>query len=276
MKALLKIAGFILVFAAVIFGTEFFIEIVLQKDADLLIHHGIGQVIFYLLFVLNVFLFQTYVNKQSFMSLGLKPFPGWKRTFLNGFIAGALAFAFYTTLTKFAGVVDFQNRWGIERFLTAFAVAFSAFGIATTEEILFRGFFFQTLLKDLPKWPAIMMTSILFVLFHDLANVSSFWTVPDKMMLAGGLFSLSVLLCFAYLKTGSLYLPIAVHSGLVFAKVFFKKMKMVTVVEPESYLWAINGDARRGVAAWILFLAGIFILDFLISKPNSSLRGQRP
>lgn len=268
MRALIKVASFILIFSAIIFCIEFIIETVFRKDADLLIHHGIGQVTFYLLFVLNVYIFQTYVNKHDFLSLGLRPYTGWKSTFLKGFVAGATGFVLYTVLTKFVGIVDFHNRWQFERIITAFFVAFSAFGIAATEEILFRGFFFQTLLKDLPKWPAIIITGILFVFFHDLANVSDFWTVPTHMMLAGGLFSLNVLLCFAYLKTGSLFFPIAIHSGLVFAKVFFRKMKMVEVIDPSSYLWAINGDARRGIMCWLFFLAGIFILKYLISTPQ--------
>ncbi len=268
MRALLKITAFVIVFASAISLVEFVISFVFHKDAGLLIHHGIGQLTFYLLFILLVYLFQTYVNKQSFLSLGLKPYPGWKGSFLKGWIAGVLAFVFYTILTKFTGVIDFQNRWGFERVITAWGVAFSAFGIATTEEILFRGFFLQTLLKDLPKWPAIIITGILFVLFHDLANVSHFWTVPKHMMLAGGLFCLSMLLCFAYLKSGSLYLPIAIHSGLVFGKVFFRKMKIIEILDPNSYVWAIDGDARRGFMSWLLFLSGIFILKYLISNPK--------
>ncbi len=268
MKALLKVAAFILTFAGAIFLLEFVISVVLHKDADLLLHHGIGQLVFYALFILNVYAFQTFVNRESFLSLGLKPHPGWQMSFLKGWLTGILAFVLYTVLTKLVGVVDFQNRWTFERVATAWGVSFSAFGIATTEEILFRGFFFQTLLKQIQKWPAIIITGILFVLFHDLANMPAFWTVPKQMMLAGGLFCLNVLLCFAYLKSGSLYLPIAVHSGLVFAKVFFRKMKMVSIVEPNSYLFAIDGDARRGVAAWLFFLAGIFILKYLVSNPK--------
>lgn len=268
MKALIKVGAFIAVFAAAIWLIEFVISVVFHQDADLLIHHGIGQFVFYLLFILNVYIFQIYVNKKNFLSLGLKPHPGWIQSFLKGWAVGVFAFVFYTVLTKFFGIIDFRDRWGFERIVTAFFVAFSAFGIATTEEILFRGFFFQTLLKDLPKWPAIIITSILFVLFHDLANVSSFWTVPDKMMLAGGLFCLSVLLCFAYLKSGSLFLPIAIHSGLVFGKVFFRKMKMIEILDFNSYLFAIDGDARRGIVAWLLFLGGIFVLKYLVSNPK--------
>ena len=146
----------------------------------------------------------------------------------------------------------------------------SAFGIATTEEILFRGFFLQTLLKDLPAWVAVLITGIMFVFFHDLARIHYFWTEPNHMMLAGGLFALNCLLCAAYLKTRNLFLPIAIHSGLVFGKIFFRKMKLMVVVEPNSHLWGIGGDARKGFMCWLFFLAGILILNFLITKQDRS------
>ncbi len=280
MKSLFKIISFVFVFFAIIWLLDFVLSSIFHKDTDLLLHHGIGQITFYVLFILNVYLFQTYVNQENFMSLGLKPYPGVWTTFLKGWLAGVLAFVFYTLLMKISGVIDLQAKYSIGRIVTAFLVAFSAFGIALTEEILFRGFFLQTLLKDLPKWVAIVITGIMFVLFHDLAKVSNFWTVPKHMMLAGGLFCLNILLCFAYLKSGSLYLPVAIHSGLVFSKIFFRKMKMIHILS-NSYLFGIDGDARRGLLAWLLFLSGIFILKYLITNPksqnniSSSLRGRR-
>ena len=266
MKALLKVLAFILTFALMIALLDYAIQFLFHEDSGLLLHHGGGQFIFYLLFVLNVFVFQTYVNRQSLLSLGLKPYPGWYVTVLKGWAAGAIAFIGYTALMGAFGIVEFHFRPGIGRFLTAFFVAFSAFAIALTEEVLFRGFFLQTMLKDLPKWLAVTVTGIMFVFFHDLAQIQKFWTDPWHRMLAGGLFSLNILLCVAYLKTRMLYLPIGIHSGLVFAKLFFLRMKLIHIVERNSYLWGVDGDARRGFLAWLLFLAGIFVLQFLITE----------
>lgn len=266
MKALAKVLAFILIFAGVLALLHFIIQFVFQKDPGLLLHHGIGQGTFYLLFILNVFLFQTYVNKENFLSLGLRPYSGWYATLLKGWAAGAIAFVSYSALMGVFGVVEFRWNWSAVRTLSAFGIAFSAFGIALTEEILFRGFFLQTMLKDLPRWIAVILTGLIFVVFHDLAHPLSFFTEPRQMMLAGGLFSLNVLLCMAYLKSGSLFLPIGIHAGLVYAKVFFRKMKMMYAIEPaNSYLFGLEGDARRGILAWILFLAGILILNYLIT-----------
>ena len=266
MKALAKVLSFILVFAGVVVLSHYAVRFLFQKDPGLLLHHGIGQLTFYLLFVLNVFLFQKYVNRNSFLSLGLELYPGWIITVLKGWVVGVIAFVSYSALMGAFGVVEFKMAFRFGRILTAFIVAFSAFGIALTEEILFRGFFLQTMLKDMSKWPAILVTGIVFIFFHDLANIQNFWTVPKHMMLAGGLFSLNVLLCFAYLKSKTLYLPIGIHAGLVFAKIVFRKMKLMQTLQYNSYLFGIDGDARRGIMAWLLFLAGIFVLNYLITE----------
>lgn len=268
MKAISKITAFILTFSAVItlfhFGSVFFFG----KDPAMLAHHGLSQVIFYLLFILNVFIFQTYVNRGSFVSLGLRPYSGWHITVWKGWLAGVAAFLGYHLVLLAFGVVEFRvNDWA--KFWVNLPVALligcSAFGVAATEDILFRGFFFQTLLKDIPKWPAIVITGIIFGFFHKLNQPLDFLTIPYDAMLFGGVFALNILLCFAYLKSGGLYLPIGIHSGLVFAKVVFRKLKIMHVLEDDSFLFGLGGDARRGFLAWALFVLGIFVLRFLIS-----------
>ena len=266
MKALTKVFAFIFVFSATITFVHYVVSFLFRKDAGLLLHHGIGQGIFYLLFVLIVFLFQKYVNNESFLSLGLELYPGWYVTVLKGWIVGVIAFVSYSAFMAAFGVVEFRMNYGIGRVLLALLIGSSAFTIALTEEILFRGFFLQTMLKDMPKWPAIVITGIIFVFFHDLAHIEHFWTVPKHAMLAGGLFSLNVLLCFAYLKSKTLYLPIGIHAGLVFAKIVFRDLKLLALKQDNSYLFGLGGDARRGFFAWIFFLAGIFVLTYLITE----------
>ncbi|MBI4372761.1 MAG: hypothetical protein HY585_03435, partial [Candidatus Omnitrophica bacterium] len=52
MKALAKIAAFILVFAGAIALLDFAAGFLFHKDPGLLLHHGIGQSVFYFLFIL--------------------------------------------------------------------------------------------------------------------------------------------------------------------------------------------------------------------------------
>lgn len=265
MKSLLKVSAFVLTLMTVIGLLQLAVTHLFHLDPGFFRHSGLGHVSFYVLFVLNVLLFQRFVNRKSFSSLGLQRYSGWPTTVFRGWIAGSIAFIVYTWIMDAAGIVDLQLRDGVDRIVVALLIGLSAFAIAATEEILFRGFFLQTMLGDLPKWLAIGVTGVIFVFFHKLGRIQDFWTIPYEMMLGGGIFCLNILLCAAYLKSKTLYLPIGIHSGLVFAKVVFRKLKLVEVLEPNSYWFGLDGDARRGFFAWVLFLAGIFLLRFLIT-----------
>ena len=58
MKSLIKVAAFILFFAAQILVMDLAIQFLFHKSPDLLLHHGIGQLAFYLLFIFDVVPFQ--------------------------------------------------------------------------------------------------------------------------------------------------------------------------------------------------------------------------
>jgi membrane protease YdiL (CAAX protease family) len=266
MKSLSKIISFILVLVGVISALNFLITLLFNKDPGFLRHSGVGHVTFYVLFVVNVLLFQKYVNRESFYSLGFATYPGWVKTIFKGWTVGVISFIAYTFVMDAFGVIELRMIRGVGSLVLALIIGCTGFTIAATEEILFRGFFLQTMLKDLPKWVAVFITGIIFVLFHKLGAIQDFWTKPYDAMLAGGIFCLHIWLSIAYLKTRSLYLPIGIHSGLVFGKVVFRKLKVIEVIEPNSYLFGLNGDARRGFLAWALFLCGVLILRFLITN----------
>jgi membrane protease YdiL (CAAX protease family) len=265
MKSLGRILSFILVFSGGIFLLHLLVTVVFQKDPGFLKHSGVGHVTFYVLFVLLVLAFQKFVVREPFYSLGFERYPGWPVTIVKGWIVGVVGFIGYTLLMDSVGVIELRMKYGIGRVLLALVIGLTGFTIAATEELLFRGFFLQTLMKDLPRWIAVVITGIIFVLFHKLGAVQDFWTVPYDAMLAGGIFSLHILLCVAFFKSKTLYLPLGIHSGLVFTKVVFRKLKLIEVVDAESYLFGLGGDARRGVLAWGLFLAGILVLRYLIT-----------
>ncbi|MDD5085967.1 MAG: type II CAAX endopeptidase family protein [Candidatus Omnitrophica bacterium] len=270
MKSLVKILAFIATFALAVLALHLIGLFVFGKNPELLMHHGAGQVIFYVLFVLNVFLFQKYVNRKSFLSLGLEPSKERFILLAKGWALGAASFIVYTLLMVVFHVLGFRSSLSIERVLIGFLVAFSGFTIALFEEILFRGFFLQTCLEDMPVWCAVVVTGIIFCFFHDLAHPLDFFTDPRQGMLFGGIFALNILLCYAYLKTGNLYLSVGIHSGLVFAKVLFRKGRFLEILNNDSWLWGMGGDARRGVIAWVFFVAAILLVRWILLKRRAS------
>jgi membrane protease YdiL (CAAX protease family) len=77
---------------------------------------------------------------------------------------------------------------------------------AVNEELLFRGYPLQVLMKGIGVWPSVILLSALFGLLHAGNPDSSVFGVTNTV-LAG------ILLSLAYLKTRSLWLPLGIHAG---------------------------------------------------------------
>lgn len=113
------------------------------------------------------------------------------------------------------------------------------------EELLFRGFILGVLLRRLSRGNAIILTSALFAIVHflkfpavTLPNEDNYWfsgfvafansfsQFAEPFLLVGGLLTLFLLGCIladARLATRSLWLPIGLHAGWIFANGFFSR-----------------------------------------------------
>ncbi|MEO7165523.1 MAG: CPBP family intramembrane glutamic endopeptidase [Spartobacteria bacterium] len=124
-------------------------------------------------------------------------------------------------------------------------VLFAASIVPILEELLFRGFILGVLLRSFSRLGALFFTSALFSIVHFLkapdlttpndavtwssAFVSiahSFWQFGDPLLLAAGfltLFAVGCILADARIQTRSLWLPIGLHAGWIFANGTFSK-----------------------------------------------------
>ena len=143
-----------------------------------------------------------------------------------------------------------------------FAVTFTL--AAALEELLFRGYPFQTLIQAITLVPAMLLVSILFALAHaQNPNVTPF-----------GLFNVGlagIWLSFAYYKTRGLWLPTGLHFGWNFAQTAlfgfptsgadFEGLKPVVTVQtgPE---WITGGafGPEGGALATVSLVAGTWYL----------------
>lgn len=107
------------------------------------------------------------------------------------------------------------------------------FLISVKEELLYRGYIFKNLLNVTNKTSSLIISSLIFVLFHGLNHSASIIGLSN-VFLAG------VLLGLVYLKTKNIWLPISFHlfwnflqgsifgynvSGLKFDSIFLLKTK---------------------------------------------------
>lgn len=136
---------------------------------------------------------------------------GWNtgsfRNLAFGFGGGAGAAVVVVLVPVAARVADFRpdpdnpGSWASFGFL-ALLLLFGAVG----EEMLFRGYGFQVLLASLGSYATIVPVSVLFGFAHA-TNQNASWLGLFNTMLWG------VLLGWAFLRSGDLWLPIGLHYG---------------------------------------------------------------
>ncbi len=195
----------------------------------------------FLAFALLYFLvFRRHMRSRVVESLNIRVSSVLKQLVVGVFI-GALALCVIIAIFYVAGAkrlhVDF-----------AFGMVWTALGagllVGLLEEIVFRGVVLQNLRADMNAFFAVVFASAFFAAMHFIQPLpdnilassgapsfehfhvlNGFRIVPHQLSNFGrfgeiwpfflGLFLIGVALAVAYIKTGSLYLPIGIHAGFV-------------------------------------------------------------
>jgi membrane protease YdiL (CAAX protease family) len=132
---------------------------------------------------------------------------------------------------------------------------------AANEEILFRGYPFQLLVRLLGRWPATLVMSAVFSAAHA-------WNPHVDALAFLNIFLAGVLLALAYLRTRSLWFTTAVHAGwnwTMASLIGFPVSGLTSidtplydVVEQGSEWWTGGGfGPEAGLAATLALLVGI-------------------
>ncbi len=231
-------------------------------------------------------------------------------------VRGSLNLPFFTVLSHFfigvavgiilvglavAAVIIFRAR-GVD-FNTTSALwmpVLLALCVGVFEEVLHRGFIFQSLRQELTTFPAIILSSAFFSLLHFtyveppvhfssgafdmLLGFRAFPRLFDdfhhfSMILpeATGYFLLGVLFCLAYIRRGSLYVPIGLHTLLVFVE----QSRVVTIrlkfLGGSEIIFDSHGSVLEAflgsITAWILLL--VAIIYFLSTADLSRSRSDK-
>ena len=146
-------------------------------------------------------------EELPFRALGCLPQHGWLRNLGIGSALGAaslLLAALLATVTRSIHFhFDLAGGQAIGKTLAVSVIVFVFAGAA--EEMLFRGYPLQTLVRANLSWLGVMLTSVAFASVH-LGNPNA---VPRLTFLNTTLAGL--LLAVGYLRTGSLWFPIGWH-----------------------------------------------------------------
>ena len=212
---------------------------------------------------------------MSLSSIGLRRGPGWKSLLRRGWVLGICSLTLMLFVMALFGSrrfdISFSGPWDLTRqLLTAFL---SGAVVGSIEEPFFRGFILQSLFKDMRRSAAVIVMSLFFAIVHffnasDMPPVRGFHPLlgfkalvyffqpllSPAEVIPGfiGLFLVGIVLAYAYLRTGSLYLSIGLHAGWVFGikaeSIFFER---INAVAPWFF-----GDGRvvTGVFGWVMLL----------------------
>jgi len=149
------------------------------------------------------------IRRQSLSDVGMRINRHWLKHFFTGTFAGIGMMFATVSLIWFTGGVTFELdeqsnfqvlSYGLYLFLLASLV----------EEILHRGFIFQRLIDGIGVLGAQLLIASLFAFGHsgnpDMEGTTAIFATLD-------LFLLSLVFGLAYIKTGSLALPVGLHLG---------------------------------------------------------------
>lgn len=159
----------------------------------------------------SIFISRRYLDRRTFISLGLKID---KHAFLD-ILVGVFLSGVMVSLVFFlewaGGWLQVESfAWSVEAWpeiLASLGIMLLVFGLASWfEELLARGYWLQNLSEGLNLSLGVLLSSLLFSFAHAYnANVS--WQAYMGLFLSGLFFAL------CYLRTRQLWLPIGVHLG---------------------------------------------------------------
>lgn len=210
-------------------------------------------------------------------ALGASFTSGWARHWLIGITLGT-GTLILSALIAFAGGLRFSMNAEVswQALLTGLMTAFVVLAVAAAfEEVLFRGYIFQTLARSDLSWLAILLTSLGFGLAHAGNPTASIFSVANTM-LAGIWFGL------AYMKTRDLWFVWGLHfawnwvQGAVFGIEIsglrnLTPVSILTEIDPgPAWLTGQSYGLEGGIACTIAILISIgliYVLPGLKSEP---------
>jgi membrane protease YdiL (CAAX protease family) len=193
----------------------------------------------------------------------------WDRPSLANLLIGGLGGVGAAVLVLGGPLILRAAHWQVEPQQGASVGSFAFVSIlllfgSAGEEMLFRGFGFQVLLRRLGDWPTVLPVGVLFAVLHS-ANPSAGWLAMANTAGFGILFG------YAFLRSHDLWLPMGLHFGWNFTlPVFGVNVSGLTIrVTGFSMQWSAGtlwSGGDYGPEASILTSAVLIVLFVFLWK----------
>jgi len=244
--------------------------------------------LFMVLAILLFFPFRRLLKIPPPSQIGLQPLRQGYQDLLRGFFLALASIVILSLVMSsfeiFTPYFRLSLSRALERSLTALLAAIT---VGLLEEIFFRGVIFRGLLENLGLKSAFIFTNIFYSSIH-------FVRPSEQLSLSGlepwagvrhlvysfepflkptplfpgilGLFLIGLVLCYAYLRTGSLYLSIGLHAGWIFG---LKTIRVYGDFRREDLGWLFGSSEPKlvsGILSWIAILAVGLIIHWITQK----------
>jgi membrane protease YdiL (CAAX protease family) len=145
--------------------------------------------------------FRRYIDKESFQSTGFYRFRSLKDSSIGFAIGAVIMILGFSLLIGLNEITWIGTQFDLLKILELIVLFIF---VAIAEELAFRGYILNNLMKSMDKRVALLVSSVAFSLLH-LFNPDHSWFSFINITLAG------ILLGISYIYTQSLWLPIALH-----------------------------------------------------------------
>ena len=152
-------------------------------------------------FLLMVWIFRTFIDKQTFFSLGFD-WKGFQIDAWTGFFAAIMILFLGSMILVATQNLFFTNAFFNSKNIAASIVLFML--VAFIEEIVFRGYLLNNLLESINKWWALIITAAFFAFMHLQNNNITAVSILN-LFLAG------MILGINYIYTRNLWFAIFFH-----------------------------------------------------------------
>jgi uncharacterized protein len=216
-------------------------------------------------------IFRRFLKLGSLENLGLKPLVNTCRDISLGVLLSLGSLVGLVVVMSLMDIFTAFFRLSVSKSLIRCGSALlTAVTVGTVEEIFFRGIFFKGLREDLGRFRGYLYAAIFFAAIHfvrpthDAVEINgltgirylidSFHAFLDPVALLPGfigLFSIGLILCHAYERTGKLYLSIGLHAGWIFG---LKTIRVFGDFARQDLGWIFGSTDPKivsGVATWI-------------------------
>lgn len=167
---------------------------------------AVGTALAYLALTGSTWVMLRFVDKRPFRAVGITFRSHWKKELGQGLVFGSGMMSAIFLIESAAGMVTIEFRaLGTPEIAGIFANSLALYiAVGYGEELMFRGYLFQTFIEGTNKLIAMLSISLLFAVAHaNNPNASLFGLI--NVGLAG------IWLSIAYFKTRTLWLPIGLH-----------------------------------------------------------------